>query len=155
MEGSRREIPKQLAIAVAASLITLIITFLLATIWSWIVEGGVVHALGGVTRSQLTEKVETKLEEWLAEKPEVAEWLPNAVILTDQECRALGQDWRRYEKMDGRFPLGAGDTVDGRGQRRKFLVGEAAGRYRTGDDPGHNMPPYLVMNSCHRVPTTP
>ena len=119
--------------------------------------------------------------------------LANVIVLTDQDCAVLGPDWRRYEGMGGRFPLGAGMTKDTRGEERTFTIGGRGGSYlhqltvdempshthsytRTnwthdtdvdderrsphhvaaqtgatgGNQPHNNMPPYLVVNFCHK-----
>ena len=130
--------------------------------------------------------------------------LANTVILTDQECKVFGPNWKRYEAMDGRFPIGAGEAEDSRNESRTFTVGQADGAYQhqltvaempshthryqdrffnintggndrgdeddtertyvvegretgpTGNNqPHNNMPPYLVMNFCHLVPSGP
>lgn len=69
MEATRRDILRQLALAVAGS----IITFLLFAIWAWISAGGLVGFLGGLTVGNFSERVEEPLKERL--KAELrAEW---------------------------------------------------------------------------------
>ena len=119
--------------------------------------------------------------------------LANVIVLTDQDCAVLGPDWRRYEGMGGRFPLGAGQTKDIREETTSFTLGQDGGAYKHqltveempkhrhsyrvyhehrrrcdgdcsarvphgadttgeagGDQPHNNMPPYLVVNFCHK-----
>ena len=102
------------------------LVILAIVIWGWISSGNLVSALGGVSKDQL----QAHLDEEPAEQPEIAEMLANAVILTDQECRVFGPNWKRYEKMDGRFPLGAGQTKDTREEDRTFTVGQDGGAYQ-------------------------
>lgn len=92
----------------------------------WISGGGLVSGLGGVSQAKLDEAMK-KLS---AEESPVARLLANAVILTEQECKIFGPDWKRYKGMDGRFPLGAGQTEDSRGESPTFTVGQAEGAYQ-------------------------
>ena len=136
------------------------------------------------------------MERILAGRRAVDRLLADAVVLTDQDCAVLGADWKRYEGMSGRFPLGAGRTKDVRGEERTFTIGDGGGAYshqltvaempshkhplhlnqrRRGREPGsddvrkrhrldlakdtgsmggnqphNNIPPYLVLNFCHK-----
>lgn len=65
----------------------------------------------------------------LAGRRAVDRVLVDAIVLTDQDCKALGPDWRRYEEMGGRFPLAAGKTTDVRGEVRTYQVGHRGGEY--------------------------
>ena len=125
--------------------------------------------------------------------------LDHSIILTDQDCAIIGDDWKRYEALDGKMPLASGAHADDR-ETRTFTVGQTGGAYRHqltvnempahahpykdrhfdnrrggndyGDDDDHdrfyldtardtastggsqphnNMPPYRVLNFCHRV----
>ena len=55
--------------------------------------------------------------------------LNRSIILTDQDCASLGENWRRYATMDGKIPLAAGEHTDVRGDTRTFAVGQADGAY--------------------------
>ena len=119
--------------------------------------------------------------------------LANVIVLTDQDCAVLGPDWGRYEAINGRFPLAAGETEDINGERRTFALEQEGGEYSHrltipempshthpyrridsavnakaanhrsevvqangqtgttgGDQPHNNIPPYLVVNFCHK-----
>ena len=54
----------------------------------------------------------------------------NIIVMTKGECASLGPDWQRYEGLDGRFPLGAGDNQDHREEDRTFAVGQTGGAYQ-------------------------
>ncbi len=133
------------------------------------------------------------------QREEFDKLLVNVVVLTDATCGTLGPNWRRYEEMDGRFPLGAGQTKEPLEGKTTFKIGEKGGTYvhqltipempkhthaytdmyldrrgdgsSRGDDddterhytsknqttsesgqdkPHNNMPPYIVMNYCHK-----
>ena len=119
--------------------------------------------------------------------------LDHSIILTDQDCAIIGDDWQRYEPLDGKMPLASGAHTDDRDDARTFAVGQTGGTYehqlsvgqmpshthtdryvngsrdadhgddeivrfregRTGptggDEPHPNMPPYRVLNFCHKV----
>lgn len=129
----RKDDMKQIVLGAAGS----VLVILAIAIWNSIASGGLVRVLGGVSEAQFGEKLdkaievmETKLQELPIEQPEIAGLLANGVILTDQECKVFGPNWKRYEKMDGRFPLGAGQTEDTEREHRTFTVGQAGGAYR-------------------------
>ena len=69
------------------------------------------------------------MEGILAGRRAVDRLLADAIVLTDQDCAALGPAWKRYEGMGGRFPLGAGENED-RGDNRTFTIGQGGGEYR-------------------------
>ena len=124
---------RQIVLGAAGSLLLI----LAIAIWGWMSSGDLVRGLGGVSQEQLQahldktiEAMETKVKESPAEQSEIAGLLANVVILTDQECKVFGPNWKRYEKMDGRFPLGAGQTKDTRGESPTFIAGQARGAYR-------------------------
>ena len=120
---------RQIVLGAAGSFLLI----LAIAIWGWISAGGLVRGLGGVSQTQLAyaiEAMETKVKDSSAEQSEIAGLLANVVILTDQECKVFGPNWKRYEKMDGRFPLGAGQTKDTRGESPAFTVGQARGAYQ-------------------------
>ena len=56
--------------------------------------------------------------------------LDHAIILTDQDCAIIGDNWKRYEPLDGKMPLGSGAHVDGREDARAFVVGQTGGVYQ-------------------------
>ena len=134
---------RQIVLGAAGSLLLILII----AIWGWISAGGLVRGLGGVSQTQLANAIQTQLEladtiqtqladaiaemeASPAEQSEIAGLLANVVILTDQECKIFGPNWKRYEKMDGRFPLGAGQTKDTNGESPTFTVGQAEGAYQ-------------------------
>ena len=145
--------------------------------------------------------VETEIKKIGERLVAVDSLLADAIVLTERDCAVLGPDWRRYEGMGGRFPLGAGETEDARGEGEPYTLGQTGGAYlhqltvpempahrhqhrdrwldnrrrgpQRGDDddverhhnndnhstsieggnePHNNMPPYLVMNFCHKGP---
>ena len=51
--------------------------------------------------------------------------LDHSIILTDQDCAIIGDNWRRYEAMDGRMPLAPGSHEEA----RTFAVGQTGGVY--------------------------
>ena len=55
--------------------------------------------------------------------------LDHSIILTDQDCAIIGDNWKRYEAMDGKMPLAAGGHTDVRGEAKTFAVGQAGGAY--------------------------
>ena len=55
--------------------------------------------------------------------------LDHSIILTDQDCAIIGDNWKRYEAMDGKMPLAAGGHTDVRGEARTFAVGQVGGAY--------------------------
>ena len=116
---------RQIVLGAAGSLLCI----LAIAIWGWISAGWLVRGLGGVTEGQLADAI-AAVKTAPAEKSEVAALLANAVILTDQECKVFGSNWKRYEGMDGRFPLGAGQTMDSNKENPTFTVGQAEGTYR-------------------------
>lgn len=69
------------------------------------------------------------MERILAGRRAVDRLLADAIVLTDQDCDVLGRDWKHYEGMGGRFPLGAGENDDC-GEMRTFTIGQAGGEYR-------------------------
>ena len=115
---------RDLAIGVGGGLIVILIT----VIWSWISAGGLVRVLGGASQFQLAA-ISTQLEQAQAERGAVDKFLGNAIVLTDRICADLGPDWKRYEAVGGRFPLGAGETKDARGEQRKLTLGDRDGAY--------------------------
>ena len=131
---------------------------------------------------------------------QVERLLTRAIILTDQECVTLGADWKPYEAMGGRFPIGVGTHTDPREETRTFAIddynfgtyshqltepempfhthsfvgsrgslsvddwdnewgyrehrretGPAGGDLDGETDPHNNMPPYRVVNFCHKT----
>lgn len=56
--------------------------------------------------------------------------LSQAIILTDQPCSALGEGWRHYGAISGRFPLASGSGVDEREETMEFDIGSQGGEYR-------------------------
>lgn len=116
---------KQIVLGAAGSLLVI----LAIAIWGWISSGYLVRALGGVSQEQLQAQLNEAKDPPL-EQLEIAGLLANAIILTDQECKAFGPNWKRYENMDGRFPLGHGQTKDARGEDRTFTVGQDGGAYQ-------------------------
>lgn len=56
--------------------------------------------------------------------------LSQAIILTDQPCSALGEGWRHYRAISGRFPLASGSGVDDREESMEFNIGSQGGEYR-------------------------
>lgn len=116
---------RQIVLGAAGSLLLILII----AIWGWISAGGLVRGLGGVSQAQLADAI-AEMDASPAEQSQIARLLANVVILTDQECKIFGLNWKRYEKMDGRFPLGAGQTKDTRGESPTFTVGQAKGAYR-------------------------
>lgn len=146
-------------------------------------------ALGQNSLADLAQKVE-----------QLFRLLDHSIILTDQDCAIIGDNWKRYEALDGKIPLASGAHMDDREEARTFAVGQTGGVYRhrltvdempahahpykdrhfdnnrggghLGDDddrdrfyrdtardttsaggsqPHNNMPPYRVLNFCHRV----
>lgn len=55
--------------------------------------------------------------------------LDHSIILTDQDCAIIGDNWKRYEAMDGKMPLAAGGHTDVREEARTFAVGQVGGAY--------------------------
>ena len=55
--------------------------------------------------------------------------LANVIVMTDRDCTVLGPDWRRYEGLGGRFPIGAGGARDAREEERTFARGDEGGEY--------------------------
>lgn len=55
--------------------------------------------------------------------------LDHSIILTDQDCAIIGDDWKRYEALDGKMPLASGAHTDGREDTRTFAVGQVGGAY--------------------------
>ena len=55
--------------------------------------------------------------------------LDHSIILTDQDCAIIGDNWKRYEAMDGKMPLAAGGHADVREEARTFAVGQVGGAY--------------------------
>lgn len=75
-------------------------------------------AFGQETFSSLVERVD-----------QLTALLNRAIILTDQDCASLGQNWTRYTTMDGKMPIASGVHSDGRGETRTFVVGQADGTF--------------------------
>lgn len=186
--------------AIAAAIGALLVV-LITTIVGWISQGGFIRLLGGVSQTELAAEIEAAVGAVLPDKQPPAAALPaKTIVLTDQECAAIGDGWQPYEGLAGRFPLGAGETQDARGEARTFAVGSHAGTYAhqltvdeipshvhphhdryftidgggsdrgdeddkerfytterrntsaTGGSQSHNnMPPYLVLNFCHKA----
>ena len=53
----------------------------------------------------------------------------NIVVMTEQNCDVLGPDWKNYQRISGRFPIGAGENSDVRGDQRTFEIGQDGGEY--------------------------
>lgn len=51
---------------------------------------------------------------------EILEAVEKSILLTEQECEALGQGWENYRRMGGRFPIGAGTGRDENSEERTF-----------------------------------
>lgn len=186
--------------AIAAAIGALMVVLITAIV-AWISQGGFLRLLGGVSQAQLATEVKVAVEAALPDEQPAAAALPaRAIVLTDQECALLGDGWQPYERLAGRFPLGAGETQDARGEVRTFAVGSYDGAYahqltvdempshvhpyrdrflnngrggsERGDDddtdrhysddrrtsestgesqPHNNMPPYRVLNFCHKA----
>lgn len=126
---------KQIAIGVVGSLVT----FLIIAIWSWISGGGLLHFLGGLSATRIDEELRMvrmqvistnqKIQDVAIQSPEVYELFTNAIVMTEEECAALGTGWERYEGMSGRFPLAAGQTTDARDEKKSFVLGQTGGAY--------------------------
>ena len=120
---------KRIAIsAIVSGIIGGLGALMLATLMGWLTKGGMIQALGGVTNAKL-ETVTTSLasEEQFRQ---LSTLMDRAVILTDQECSLLGPEWKRFEKLDGRFPLASGQHEDDRGESLTFVVDQTGGRYK-------------------------
>lgn len=111
-----REFRRDVQIAVAGGLIVVLLTAIVTAIWGWVSTGGLVGFLGGVSPEQLDTEISRSLN--------ARAFSEGMIILTDQECAALGENWKRYEGMDGRFPLGSGTNQDARGYEQTFAIGE-------------------------------
>ena len=120
-----RDDVRQIVLGIAGALLFALVI----AVWGWVSEEGLVSKLGGVSQATLDEAL-AGIKKAPAEEPAVAKLLANAVVMTEQECKSFGPDWKRYEGMDGRFPLGAGQTTDSNKESRTFIVGQADGAYR-------------------------
>lgn len=60
----------------------------------------------------------------------IAEKFGNAILMTDQDCSAFGEEWINYEPMSGRFPISSGSGTDDRGESMEFHSGDQGGEYR-------------------------
>ena len=116
--------------AIAAAIGALLVV-LITGIVGWISQGGLIQIMGGVSRPQLAAEVKAAVEAALSDEqqPATAALPAKAIVLTDQECAVLGDGWQPYERLAGRFPLGAGETQDARGEVRTFAVGSYDGAY--------------------------
>ena len=74
----------------------------------------------------ILEQMETQVE---GQREEFDKLLAGVIVLTAGTCDALGSDWRRYEGMDGRFPLGAGQTKEHLERKTTFEIGKTGGAY--------------------------
>ena len=60
---------------------------------------------------------------------QLQQWLQGIIVMTEGECAALGEGWQPYGGLAGRFPIGAGQAEDARGDKRTFGVGDSGGAY--------------------------
>ena len=104
-----KELRRDLLIAVAGGLFVILLATIFAAIWSWISAGGLIGSLDGVSRKQFNQEIAE-----IRTSLDADAFSAGMIVLTDQECAALGENWERYEGMDGRFPLGAGSHTDPR-----------------------------------------
>ena len=69
--------------------------------------------------------LELRIREFREELDRVNDFLASVIVMTEeQDCSSLGSGWRRYEDMEGRFPIGAGLGTDVNGATREFRVGQ-------------------------------
>ena len=83
-----------------------------------------VFSAASPSAQELTKPAKEYLERLVNEK------FGNAILMTDRGCSEFGKDWKRYEEMAGRFPLGVGKGVDDRGETSEFWLHDRAGEYR-------------------------
>ena len=50
--------------------------------------------------------------------------LASAILLTEGECKQLGDKWNRFEPAAGRFAIASGENQDINGVTRTFVVGQ-------------------------------
>ncbi|MDE0035588.1 MAG: hypothetical protein OXU75_20975 [Deltaproteobacteria bacterium] len=80
--------------------------------------------------SEAAQETEDNMAKLLtAQTVEFGKLLAGVIVLTVSTCDDLGPDWRRYDTMDGRFPLGAGQTKEQLEGKTTFKVGEKGGAY--------------------------
>ena len=164
---------------------------------------GVLNALSTLENmlKQQIEDTKNELKEMIEGMERSTAVVDRSIILTDQNCTDLGEDWENYEAIDGRFPLAAGVAKGASDDIGKFELLNSGGEYlhqltvdempthnhdagegkylvqrvgyntETGVDsientidirtgfrikeaggglPHNNIPPYLVMNFCHK-----
>lgn len=90
------------------------------------------------------------LEKILAERKAVDRMLADVIVLTDQDCKDLEGNWKRYEAIDGRFPLAAGTNTDNREEEKTFTIGQRGGEYRHKLNEAE-MPSHAHQRSIHPV----
>lgn len=62
-------------------------------------------------------------------EPSANDILENAILITDKDCKSFGKEWRRYERLSGRFPLATGKGKDDREMTKNFTHLEKGGEY--------------------------
>lgn len=92
-----------------------------ALTFSFVAMPGSAHELSKPGKQILDriEKVEKKLEN-----------LEKAILLTNLPCDEIGKDWKRFTRMDGRFPIATGMGVDKQGRGMKFELDAQGGEYK-------------------------
>ena len=107
----------------AAAATGALLVILVVAIAGWISKGVLIRVLGGTNQAQL-EEVRAALEALSDRTTEPATPLDKAIVLTDRECATLGKNWKPYEGMSGRFPLGSGSHTDPNDDKQAFVIGD-------------------------------
>ena len=108
--------------------ITLSSVLILCLMWTNSAFGQTAEDRMAAMESEIVD-MKAVMERILAGRRAVDRVLADAIVLTNQDCKALGPDWRHYEEMGGRFPLASGKTTDVRGEVRTYQVGHRDGEY--------------------------
>lgn len=110
--------------SITATLIVFVVSvlFLAGVVGLAITKGGVVYI---ADLKFGMPPAEAAPSDGKTENPSEAGGLPeHIIVMTGGECSKLGKDWQLYEKIQGRFPIGAGQNTDASGNTKTFSVGQ-------------------------------
>ena len=80
-------------------------------------------------REEADEVLDTMKNQVEGQREEIRKLFAGVIVLATDTCDTLGPDWTSFRELDGRFPLGSGQTEEQLEGKTVFKINTVGGAY--------------------------